>query len=122
MSDSKEYISKVQENGTVHISEDVVASIAALAILDVEGVCGLTGGMNTSQVEAVAKKGLTKGIRISMNEDAICIDCSIVLSYGSPVIETAEAVQEKVSATVEGMTGVSVKTVNVNVCGVSLAK
>ncbi len=122
MSDSKEYITKVHENGSVNISEDVVASIAALAILEVEGVCGLTGNLSAAQAETISKKGLTKGIRVSMSDEAICLDCCIVLSYGYPVLETATAVQDKVTATIEGMTGVSVKTVNVSVCGVSLAK
>lgn len=122
MSDSKDYITKTQDNGTVNISEEVVASIAALAILEVEGICGLTSGIGAVPVESIAMKVLTKGIRVNMVDDAIAIECSVMLSYGYPVIETAAAVQEKVACAVEGMTGVKVSAVNVNVCGVSLAK
>lgn len=122
MSDSKDYITKTQDCGTVNISEDVVASIAALAILDVEGICGLTSGLGSIPAESLAKKVLTKGIRVSMTDDAISLDCCVVLTYGYPVIETATAVQEKVAGAVEGMTGVPVRAVNVSVCGVSLAK
>ncbi len=122
MSDSREYITKKQDNGTVNISDDVVASIAALAILDVEGICGLTSGLGSIPADAIAKKVLTKGIRVNMTDDAISLDCCVVLTYGYPVIETAAAVQEKVVSAVEGMTGVPVRAVNVSVCGVSLAK
>lgn len=121
MSDSKDYITKTQDNGTVNISEEVVASIAALAILEVEGICGLTSGFGSVPAESIAMKVLTKGIRVSL-DDAITIDCCVMLTYGYPVIETAAAVQEKVTGAVEGMTGVKVKAVNVSVCGVSLAK
>ncbi len=122
MSDSKDYITKTQDNGTVNISEEVVASIAALAILDVEGICGLTSGFGSVPAESIAMKVLTKGIRVSLADDAINIDCCVMLTYGYPVIETAAIVQEKVASAVEGMTGVHVNSVNVSVCGVSLAK
>ena len=42
MSESKEYLVQPVEKGTVNISEEVVAAIAALAISDVEGVYGLS--------------------------------------------------------------------------------
>ena len=122
MSDSKDYITKKQDNGTVNISEEVVASIAALAILDVEGICGLTSGFGSVPAESIAMKVLTKGIRVTLADDAISIDCCVMLTFGYPVIETAAAVQEKVACAVEGMTGVHVAAVNVSVCGVSLAK
>ena len=41
MSESKEYVSQTLEHGAIHISEEVIATIAALAIQDVEGVYGL---------------------------------------------------------------------------------
>ena len=41
MADNKQYITQVQDHGTVMISEDVIASIAAAAVTEVEGVCGL---------------------------------------------------------------------------------
>jgi uncharacterized alkaline shock family protein YloU len=122
MSESKEYITKTQDFGSVNIAEDVVASIAALAILDVEGICGLTSDLSSVPADTIAKKVLTKGIHVDMSDDTIKLDCCVVLTYGYPVIETASAVQDKVASAVEGMTGVPVSAVNVSVCGVSLGK
>ena len=45
MADSKEYFTKDVENGTIQISEEVVASVAAMAVLEVEGVCGLASNL-----------------------------------------------------------------------------
>ena len=44
MSESKEYVSQALENGAIHISEEVIVSIAAMAAQDVEGVFGLGSG------------------------------------------------------------------------------
>ena len=42
MSENKEYVTQAIENGSIHISEEVIVSIAAMAAMDVEGVCGLS--------------------------------------------------------------------------------
>ena len=43
MGENREYLTMEKENGSVNIAEDVVASIAALAVQEVEGVCGMAG-------------------------------------------------------------------------------
>ena len=45
MAENKEYFSKEVENGSIQISEEVVASVAAMAVLEVEGVCGLASNL-----------------------------------------------------------------------------
>ena len=40
MAESKQYIIQQQDNGTVQISEDVITSIVANAVADVDGVVG----------------------------------------------------------------------------------
>ena len=42
MAENKEYYVQEVTDGSIQISEDVVASIAATAVLEVEGVCGLS--------------------------------------------------------------------------------
>ena len=39
MGEGKEYVSRSDELGNIHISEEVLAVIAAAAALEVEGVC-----------------------------------------------------------------------------------
>ena len=45
MEENKEYFSKVVEKGSIQISEEVVSSVAAMAVLEVEGVCGLASNL-----------------------------------------------------------------------------
>ena len=51
MSEAKEYLVQPVEKGTVNISEEVVAAIAALAISDVEGVYGLSSSFTADLAE-----------------------------------------------------------------------
>lgn len=121
MSDQKEYISQELENGSIHISEEVIISIAAMAAQDVEGVYGLGG--NGTDLGKLTKKSVGKDVRVEISEnDEISIDCYIVVLYGYSVVDVAKAVQEAVVSLVESTTGRTVKDVNVSVGGISLPR
>ena len=123
MAENKEYITQVRSDGAIHISEDVVATIAAAAVTEVDGVCGLSANIGTDLAEMLGKKSLSKGIRMSVGEDdAINIGCNVIAQYGNSVMEVAKAVQDAVSAAIESMTGLKVAAVNVNICGIAMKK
>ena len=122
MAENREYYTQNAENGTVQISEDVVASVAAAAILETEGVCGLSTNLSTDIAEMLGKKTLAKGVRLSTEGDALRIDCEIVAQFGQPVFVLARNVQEHVKSCVESLTGLSVAQVNVNVSGIALPR
>ena len=112
MAENKQYITQIQDNGTVVISEDVVATIVEHTLTEVEGV--VKGG-----AEVVGKKSWGKGIRIAIAEDnSLTIGCNIVVAYGESVMDVAKAVQNAISNAVESVTGVTVADVNVNICGI----
>ena len=122
MSDNKEYVSQYLENGTIHISEEVIASIAAMAAQDVDGVYGF-GGSSGSELGKLKKKAVSKEIRVDISEDdEISIDCYINVLYGYSVVEVAKAVQEVVTATVASTTGRVVRNVNVSIGGIYLPR
>mgnify|MGYP002545184505 CR=1 FL=1 len=71
MADNKEYMTHQESMGTIQISEDVVASIATSACLEVEGVGGL---MNANVSDYVTGKKMTaKGIRVEMDGEGIVV-------------------------------------------------
>lgn len=107
-----EYITQIQENGNVMISEDVIATIVEHTLTDVEGV--VKGG-----TDVVGKKSWGKGLRITIAEDnALSIGCNVIVAYGESVVDVAKAVQSAVTNAVESVTGVTVTDVHVNVCGI----
>ena len=111
MSDSKDYVSRCEELGNVHISEEVLASLSAGAVAEVEGVSGL---MNVAP-----KKSGTRGVRLVADEEGAVVDVYILIRYGYAIPEVAGKIQSAVSAAIESMTGFPVKAVNVHVGGVS---
>ena len=108
MAENKDYMTKELENGAVHINEDVITTVVLAAIRDVEGVVSL--------------KNDRKGIRLTLGEDDVTVDCGLVLLYGHSVVEIAKNVQNAVTNAVESMTGLKVSRVDVNVVGISVGK
>ena len=122
MSESREYIVTQEDTGRIHISEDVVASIAAAAALEVEGVSGLSAAVGNETAHRLSMKNLKKGVRLIKGEDALRIDVSILVAYGYVIPEVAEKVQKAVRAGVENTIGRSLGNINVYVGGGTLEK
>lgn len=122
MAENKNYLVQKQEGGNILISEEVIASIAALAVRDVEGVYGLSISQTLDLSNILRKKNLGKGIRVTFTEDNMNISCNLVVMMGSAVMAVAKNVQEAIAEEVTSMTGVRPAQVHVNVCGVALPK
>ena len=119
MADNKQYITQVQDSGTVLISEDVIATIVVHAVEEVEGVVGLNAKPGADIAEMIGKKNWGKGMKITIGEEAaLSIDCNITVAYGQSVVGVAKAVQDSVTNALESMAGVKIAAVNVNVCGI----
>ena len=118
MAESKQYITQIQENGNVMISEDVVASIVEHTLSEVEGVACLSTKPGADIADLIGKNW-GKGMKIVIAEDnSLTISCNVIIKYDHSVVEVAGAVQSALAAAVESMTGVKVTAVNVNVCGI----
>ena len=120
MSESREYFTRSEQYGDVHISEEVLEMIAGAAALEVEGVTGLAGGTVSEQI--LGRRKLSKGITILWESDQITINISIQIRYGSIIPEVAKKVQEGIIANVEATSGLKVAEVNVRVGGVTFPK
>ena len=125
MADSKEYMTLPEENGSINISEEVIAAIAMGAVREVEGVSGMMTSMGNSVTDLVnnrknAQKG-AKGVKIDMTGTTLALDLYLTVQYGHAIPEVAENAQKAVASAVEAMTGCPVGTVNIHVGGVTLA-
>ena len=119
MAENKRYITQVQENGNVMISEDVVATIVAYALAEVEGVGSMGTKPGIGVADFATKKNWGKSLKVLIDEDnSVTLDCTFMIRYGYSVVDVASAVQKAVTNALESMTGVKVNEVNVNVCGI----
>ena len=118
-----EYISRPDELGNIHISEDVLAVIAAAAATEVEGVGSLSTNLSSDIAELLGgKKNLSKGIRIAMEEDSVQVDVSLLIKYGYTIVDVAKEVQNAVFLAIENTSGLPVENVNVHVAGILFDK
>lgn len=123
MADLKGYLVQDEENGTVMISEEVIASIAAIAIRDVDGVYGLCTGTSLDIGNIVGKKNFRKGIIVQIDEDGnLEVSCNLVVKMGCAVMTVAKAVQEAISEEITTMAGIRPTAVNVNVSAIAVPK
>ena len=123
MGDGKEYISRPDELGNIHISEDVLAVIAAAAATEVEGVGSLSTNLGSDIPELLgAKKNLAKGIPITMVGESVRVDVSLLVKYGYTIVDVAKEVQSAVFNAIENTSGLTVEHVNVHVAGIVFEK
>jgi len=115
--------SNVENNiGAIKITEDVVAIIAGLAAIDVQGVASMSGGFAGGIAEALGMKNLSKGVKVEVGEKEASINLYIIVEYGVRIPEVAWNIQEKVKKSVENMTGLIVTEVNIHVQGINMVK
>ncbi|HSW35845.1 MAG TPA: Asp23/Gls24 family envelope stress response protein, partial [Candidatus Limnocylindrales bacterium] len=56
---------------SVRISSEVVAAIASMASVDIPGIAGMSGGVVGGLAEKLGRRDLTKGIRVTVDEDRV---------------------------------------------------
>lgn len=122
MENSLAEITNATEIGDVRISEEVVAIIASVAAMEVEGVAGMSGGIAGGIAEILGRKNLSKGVKVEVGEKEAAIDVYVIIEYGSRIPEVSWNVQEKVKQRVEAMTGLNVVEVNIHIQGIDFEK
>ncbi len=107
--------------GEVNIVPEVIATIISRTVINIPGVAGLAthakGGIGT----LLGIKELEKGIKVDLKENKeVSTTISVILEYGSIIIQVAREIQKKVKEELENKTGLKVTGVNVNVQGVHI--
>ncbi len=110
---------KVYENdeiGNVFIADHVVEEIAAIAVLEVEGLA-IENDVKSARrlVEKSITKVLPKKIKVNIDGDFVYIDICINVLYGYDIVKVCKEVQDRVSSKISDMTGMEVREVNVSV-------
>ena len=115
------YTIQTDENlGEVKIADEVVAIIAGLAAMEVEGVSSMTGNATRELVSKFGMNSLSKGVKVDVLDGIVTVSLVLNLNYGYSIKDTTQRVQEKVKAAIENMTGLEVADVNIRVAGVDM--
>jgi len=110
-----------KDGNTVQISEDVIASIAAMSMKDIKGVCAVGTSMKNGLMEKLGWEDLAKGVNVEVLEDGVIVDVVISVNFDKKIMEVSKEVQEKIQTTIKDMTDMDVIAVNVRVAGVNEA-
>jgi len=108
--------------GTVRIHKNVIASIASLAALDVEGVKRVGGDFKSGIIELIGRKS-SYAVKVEINKsEEVSLDIPLVIKYGYNIPDIADKAQENIRNALEKMTNLSIKEININVQGIEKAK
>ena len=110
----------MSELGNIRIADDVVKTIVAKAVTDVEGVYKLAGGVVDEVSKMLGKKRPTNGVKVEVGEVECSIEVYLVIKYGYKIPEVAEEVQKVVLEEVSRLSGLKVVEVNVYVQNVKI--
>ena len=106
--------------GEVKIADEVVAIIAGLAAMEVEGVASMAGNATRELISKLGMKSLSKGVKVDVLDGIVTVSLTLNLLYGYGVKDISVKVQEKVKSSIENMTGLEVADVNIRVAGVKV--
>ena len=118
--ENQEFVVDKKGIGEVKIASDVVATIAALAASEVDGVASMAGNITNEIIGKLGMKNASKGVKVMMEEGSVRVDMNLNMKYGYSIPEVGEKVQDRVKSAIENMTGLSVLEVNIKIAGVSM--
>ncbi len=99
--------------GATRVANAVVASIAALAALQVEGVNAMYHPAG-QQIDRILRRAYAhRGVRVALIADALHIDLWVVIEAGGSVPVIGGQVQRRVADALDRMLGLRVAEVNV---------
>jgi uncharacterized alkaline shock family protein YloU len=104
--------------GAIKIHKNVIASIASLAALEIEGIKGIGRDFKSGIMELLGRKDLSAiKVEFDKNQDVL-IDIPLVIKYGYNIPDVASKVQDNVRNALEKMTSLSLKDINISVEGI----
>ena len=104
--------------GDVVIANEVLAIIAGIAATEVEGVHSMDGGWSGQFISKLGIKDLARGVKVQVRDGEVKVDLSLNMEYGYAIPKVSNLVQDKVSASINNMTGLTVSEVNIRISGV----
>ena len=104
--------------GDVVIADEVLAIIAGIAATEVEGVHSMDGVWSGQFISKLGIKDLARGVKVQVRDGEVKVDLSLNMEYGYAIPKVSDLVQDKVSASINNMTGLNVSEVNIRISGV----
>lgn len=106
--------------GNILINPDVIARIAGMAAVEIDGV---SLGSKFTLADILPGKEPVRGIAVTQNDEGrYAIVCEVKMAYRTPMRETALKLQRHVKETVERMAGLELDSVDVKIVDIYVEK
>jgi uncharacterized alkaline shock family protein YloU len=114
---NKEILNELN-SGTVHITEEVLISIATVETSRIKGVSVSPAGV----VELFSPKHSNRDIEVNIDENNVYMTIKVSVEYGINLIKVSQEIQNSVKERIETMTGLNVNEINVIISNVVIPK
>jgi uncharacterized alkaline shock family protein YloU len=106
--------------GSVRVANEVIASIAAMAVREIDGVAGLDQTNARHFGDWIKRETAHRGVRVALDsQHKIHLEVFVTVTAGATLVEVAERVQDNVIEAVERMLGLEVAEVHVFVSSIA---
>lgn len=122
---SIEKIENIVKNnlGDIKIAPEVLATIVSRIVISIQDVAGLVAHSKSGFGTLLGVKEMEEGIKVDLiDEKHMSTYISVIVEYGSVIIDVAKNIQAVVKSEIENNTGLIVKSVDVNILGIQVAK
>ncbi|MBB3110459.1 putative alkaline shock family protein YloU [Paenibacillus phyllosphaerae] len=112
------------EQGTIFITDHVIAVLAGSAALECYGLVGMASRKQLKDgiTELLGRDNLSRGVEVRRENERLLIDLYIIVSYGTKISEVAHNIQTKVKYVLNDVVGLQVDDVNILVQGVRVSR
>lgn len=133
--DKQEIKQKIQQNvatkentvknnlGEIKIAPEVLATVVSRIVVNIQGVAGLIAHSKGGFGTLLGVKEIEEGIKIDLiDEKNMSAYISVIVEYGTVIIDVAKKIQSIVKDELENNTGLNIKSIDVNIMGIQMAK
>ncbi|MGL4741960.1 MAG: Asp23/Gls24 family envelope stress response protein [Sarcina sp.] len=106
--------------GIVKISDEVIGVISAIAASEVDGIVDVDTKGLTHKIKN--RKHMGRTVKVNMEDDAAIIEIGVAVKYGINIPSVVVEAQDNIKRTVEAITGLNVKFVNIVVQNIIISK
>ncbi|MGN0243578.1 MAG: Asp23/Gls24 family envelope stress response protein [Lachnospiraceae bacterium] len=105
--------------GDIIIENDVIAKYAGKSAMECFGIVGMASvSVKDGIVKLLTGNNMTKGIKVTIDDNKIEIDFHVIVAYGSNITAITDNLVDNVKYRIEALTGMTVQSINIFVEGV----
>jgi uncharacterized alkaline shock family protein YloU len=101
--------------GEIEISTEVIARTVSIATSQIDGLHGHFKELKSADFDTITQRQLNKGLRISIENNAVYVDIYCAFENGVNIAETAKNIQQSVYNALKSLTSIEPEQINIHI-------